>query len=182
MIAKAKANPGKLTYASPGVGSVSHLAVELLKLRANIEITHVPFNGAAPSLQAALAGTTDVAAVSIAGLIGHIRSGALKGLAQTGSGHWIDLPDVPTMAEAGVPNTVVETSQMFLAPAGTPEPIIERLAEETRVILENPDIKTKMLNAGFMVQYEGPEQLHARMAREIPMWKEIVERAGLKKG
>jgi tripartite-type tricarboxylate transporter receptor subunit TctC len=181
LIAKAKADPGKLTYASPGVGSVSHLAVELLKLRADINMTHVPFNGAAPSLQAALAGTTDIASVSIAGLIGHIRSGALKGLAQTGSEHWVDLPDVPTMEEAGVPNAVVETSQMFLAPAGTPEPIIKRLAEETRAILQKPDVKEKMLKAGFAVKYEGPEELHARMVREIPIWKEIVERAGLKK-
>ena len=181
LVAKAKANPGKLTYASPGVGSVSQLAVELLKLRANIDMTHVPFNGAAPSLQAALAGTTDTASVSIAGLIGFIRSGQLKGLAQTGAEHWVDLPDAPTMAEAGIPNAVVETSQMFLAPAGTPEPVIKRLSEETRAILQKPDVKEKMLKAGFMVKYEGPDELHARMVREIPMWKEIVERAGLKK-
>lgn len=181
LIAKAKASPGKLNYASPGVGSVSQLAVELLKLRAGIEITHVPFSGAAPALQAALAGTTDIASVSIAGLIGHIRSGELKGLAQTGAEHWVDLPDVPTMAEAGVPNAVVETSQMFLAPAGTPQPIIKRLAEETKAILQEPDVKEKMLKAGFMVKYEGPDELHARMVREIPMWKEIVERAGLGK-
>jgi tripartite-type tricarboxylate transporter receptor subunit TctC len=78
LISKAKADSGKLNYASPGVGSVSQLAVELLKLRANIDITHIPFNGAAPALQAALAGTTDIASVSIAGLIGFIRSGELK--------------------------------------------------------------------------------------------------------
>ncbi|HXD45788.1 MAG TPA: tripartite tricarboxylate transporter substrate binding protein [Pseudolabrys sp.] len=181
LIKKAKASPGKLNYASPGVGSVSQLAVELLKLRAGIDITHVPFSGAAPSLQAALAGTTDIASVSIAGLIGHIRSGELKGLAQTGAEHWVDLPDVPTMAEAGVPNAVVETSQMFLAPAGTPQPIIKRLADETKAILQEPDVKEKMLKAGFMVKYEGPDELHARMVREIPVWKEIVERAGLGK-
>jgi tripartite-type tricarboxylate transporter receptor subunit TctC len=179
LIAKAKANPGKLTYASPGVGSVSHLAIELLKLRANIEMTHVPFSGAAPSLQAALAGNTDIACVSIAGLIGHIRSGELKGLAQTGSERWVDLLDVPTMAEAGVPNAVVETSQMFLAPAGTPESIIKRLAEETRLILQKSEVKEKMLKAGFLVRYEGPQDLQARMTREVPMWKEVVERAGL---
>jgi tripartite-type tricarboxylate transporter receptor subunit TctC len=112
-------------------------------------------------------------------LIGFIRSGELKGLAQTGSERWFDLPDVPTMGEAGIPNAVVETSQMFLAPTGTPAPIIRRLAEETQVILQKPDIKAKMLNAGFMVKYEGPEDLHSRMVREIPRWKEIVERAGL---
>ncbi len=181
LIAKAKANPGKLTYASPGVGSVSQLAVELLKLRADIDMTHVPFPGAAPSLQAALAGTTDIASVSIAGLVNYIRSGQLKALAQTGSEHWVDLPDVPTMAEAGVPNAVVETSQMFLAPTGTPADVIKRLADETRIILAKPDIKDKMLKAGFMVKFEGPDELKARMAREVPVWKEIVERAGVAK-
>jgi tripartite-type tricarboxylate transporter receptor subunit TctC len=181
LISRAKADPGKLNYASPGVGSVSQLTVELLKLRANIDITHIPFSGAAPALQAALAGTTDIASVSIAGLIGFIRSGELKALAQTGSERWYDLPDVPTMGEAGIPNAVVETSQMFLAPSGTAAPIIRRLTEETQVILQNPDIKAKMLNAGFMVKYEGPEDLHSRMVREIPMWKEIVERASLEK-
>lgn len=181
LVAKAKAEPGKLTYASPGLGSVSQLAVELLKLRADIDMTHVPFNGAAPALQSALAGTTDVACVSIAGLIGHIQSGALKALVQTGAEHWVDLPDVPSMQEAGIPNAVIETAQMMLAPAGTPAPIVARLSEETRAILARPDVKAKMLKAGFLVKYEGPEDLHARMLREIPIWKEIVERAGLAK-
>jgi tripartite-type tricarboxylate transporter receptor subunit TctC len=181
LVARAKAEPGKLTYASPGLGSVSQLAVELMKLRAGIDMTHVPYSGAAPALQAALAGTTDISCVSIAGLIGHIRSGALKALAQTGSEHWFDLPDVPTMQEAGIPNAVVETSQMMLVPVGTPAPIVTRLADEIRAILAKPDIKTKMLTAGFLVKYEGPEDLHARMVREIPVWKEIVERAGLVK-
>src|SRR5689334_21625290 len=140
LIAKAKANPGKVTYATAGLGSVSQLAVELLKLRTGIDMTHVPFSGAAPSLQAALSGTTDIACVSIAGLIGHIRSGALIALAQTGAEPWIDMPDVPTMQKAGVPNAVVETSQMMLAPAGTPAAVVARLADETRAILAKPDI------------------------------------------
>lgn len=181
LIKKAKAEPGKITYATPGTGSVSHLAVELLKLRAGIALNHVPFQGAAPSLQAALAGTTDIASVSIAGLIGHIRSGALIALAQTGAEKWIDMPDVPTMQEAGIPNAVVETSQMMLAPTGTPKPVVDRLAEETRAILAKPDMKEKMLKAGFLVKFEGPDELRARMEREVPMWKEVVERAGLAK-
>jgi tripartite-type tricarboxylate transporter receptor subunit TctC len=148
LIAKAKANPGKITYATAGLGSVSQLAVELLKLRAGIDMTHVPYSGAAPSLQSALQGTTDIASVSIAGLIGHIRSGTLKALAQTGAEHWVDLPDVPTLQEAGVPNAVVETSQMFLAPGGTAPDIIRRLSEETRIILQKPDVREKMVKAG----------------------------------
>jgi tripartite-type tricarboxylate transporter receptor subunit TctC len=181
LIAKAKANPGKLTYATAGTGSVSQLAVELLKIRADIQMTHVPFQGAAPSLQAALQGTTDIASVAIAGLVGHIKSGSLKALVQTGDTRWPDLPDVPTMAEAGIPNAVVETSQMLLAPAGTPEPIIKKLSDATRAVMQQPDVQEKMAKAGFRVQYEGPQELHARMVREVPLWKEIVERAGLAK-
>jgi tripartite-type tricarboxylate transporter receptor subunit TctC len=181
LIAKAKANPGKLTYATAGTGSVSQLAVELLKIRGGIDMTHVPFRGAAPSLEAALAGTTTVASVSIGGLVGHIKSGDLKALVQTGAKRAPDLPDVPTMAEAGVPNAVVETSQMLLAPAGTPADVVAKLSEATRDILAKPDVQAKLAKAGFVVQYEGPKELHARMVKEIPQWKEIVERAGLNK-
>ena len=179
LIAKAKVEPGKLTYATAGTGSVSQLAVELLKIRANIDMTHVPYQGAAPSLQAALSGTTDLASVTIAGLVGHIKSGALKALVQTGAERWPDLPDVPTMGEAGIPNAVIETSQMLLAPAGTPDGVIKRLTEATREVLQKPEVKEKMAKAGFRVKYEGPQELHARMVREIPLWKELVERAGL---
>ena len=94
-------------------------------------------------------------------MISHIRSGTLKALAQTGAEHWVDMPDVPTMQEAGVPNAIVETSQMFLAPACTPPEIIKRLSEETRLILQKPDIKEKMLTGGFMVKYQGPKELCA---------------------
>jgi tripartite-type tricarboxylate transporter receptor subunit TctC len=179
LIAKAKANPGKLTYATAGIGSFSHLAVELLKLRANIKMTNVPYSGAAPAVEAALSGTTDIASIPIANLIGFIRAGKLKALVQTGKEHWPDMPDVPTMAEAGIPDAVVETTQMFLAPAGTPAPILKRLTEATHDILAKPDVQAKMLKAGFKVKFEGPEELHALMVRELPMWKEIIESAGI---
>ena len=180
LIAKAKADPGKITYSSPGVGSVSQLAVELLELRSDTKLIHVPFQGAAPAAQAAMAGTTDVGSVNIAGLIGFIQSGKLKALVQTGEKRWPDLPDVPTMQEAGIPNAVVETSQMLLAPAGTPQPIIDRLAKEVGAIMSKPDVRERMLKASFAVQFEGPDQLRARIAREVPMWKDLVERAGIK--
>jgi tripartite-type tricarboxylate transporter receptor subunit TctC len=179
LIAKAKAEPGKITYSSPGVGSVSQLAVELLELRTTTKLIHVPFQGAAPAAQAAMAGTTDIGSVNIAGLIGFIQSGKLKALVQTGEKRWPDLPDVPTMQEAGIPNAVVETTQMLLAPAGTPQPIIDRLAKEVKTIMAKPDVREKMLKASFAVEYEGPEQLRARIAREVPMWKDLVERAGI---
>src|SRR3974390_338893 len=177
LIAKAKAEPGKITYSSPGVGSVSQLAVELLELRTDTKLIHVPFSGAAPAAQAAMAGTTDVGSVNSAGLIGFIQSGKLKALVQTGEARWPDLPDVPTMQEAGIPNAVVETSQMLLVPTGTPQPLIERLPQEGSAIMSKPDVRERMQKASFAVQYEGPDQLRARIAREVPMWKELVERA-----
>ena len=180
LLEKAKAKPNTLTFATPGVGSVSQLAVELIKVRTGAEFIHVPYSGAGPAAQAAIAGTTDFASVNIAGLIGHVQSGTLKALVQTGKDKWPDLPDVPTMEEAGIPNAVVDTSQVFLAPAGTPQDILDRLAKETQKILQKPDVREKMLKASFAVKYEGPEQLRARTAREVPMWKELVEKAGIK--
>ena len=180
LVAKAKTEPGKLTYSSPGVGSVSQLAVELLELRTSTKLVHVPYQGAAPAAQAAAAGTTDLGSINIAGLIGFIQSGKLKALVQTGQDRWPDLPEVPTMHEAGIPNAVVETTQMLLAPAGTPKPIVERLAKEVRVILNKPDVRERMLKASFAVKFEDPDELAARIAREVPMWKELVDRAGIK--
>jgi tripartite-type tricarboxylate transporter receptor subunit TctC len=136
--------------------------------------------GLAAAAQAAIAGTTDLASVNVSGLIGHIQSGTLKPLVQTGKERWPDLPEVPTLEQAGIPNAVVDTSQMFLAPAGTPAPIVEGLAKETHAILHKPDVRDKMLKASFAVKYEGPDELRARIAREVPMWKELVERAGIR--
>ena len=180
LIAKAKASPGKINFASPGLGSVSQLAVELLKLRTQTELVHVPYSGAAPAAQAVIAGTTEIGSVNVAGLIGHIQSGTLRALVQTGSERWPDLPDVPTMAQAGIADAVVETTQMLLAPTGTPQEIVDHLAKEIELIMRKPDVREKMLKASFAVAYEGPEQLRARIAREVPMWREIVERAGIK--
>jgi len=181
LIAKAKANPGRLTCASPGVGSSSGMAVELLELRANIDINHIAFNGSDMALHAVLSGGTDVAAVSLGGMTDYIRSHELKALVQTGDQRWFDLPDVPTMAEAGIPNAVLETSLMFAAPAGTPAMIIDRLTRATKEILERPEIQSQMLNIGIHLQYEGPADLHARIMRELLLWKDIVRRAGLDK-
>jgi tripartite-type tricarboxylate transporter receptor subunit TctC len=155
--------------------------LDLLKIRAGIDITDTPFDGNELAMSAAITGATDVASLGLGGSINHIRSGELKALAQTGSDRWVDLPDVPTMAEAGIPNTVVETSLMFFAPAATPDSVIDRLTRLTQAILQQRDFQVEMLEAGVRLQYEGPEGLYARITREIPMWKEVVKPAGVKK-
>jgi tripartite-type tricarboxylate transporter receptor subunit TctC len=180
IVQKAKAEPGKITYATPGVGSISQLAVELLKLRAGIDMVHVPYQGAAPAAQAAMAGNVDFASVAVAGMMGMVHGGQLKPIVQTGAGTWPELPGVPTMAEAGISDAVVDTTQMLLAPAGTPQPVIDRLAKEVLAVMRKPEVRDKMLKASFEVRPEGPEALAARIAREVPMWKDIVAKAGLK--
>jgi tripartite-type tricarboxylate transporter receptor subunit TctC len=181
LIAKARANPGKLTFATAGVGSVSQLAVELLKVRANIDMIHVPYAGAAQALQAAASATTDVASVAVGGVIGNIRSGTVKALVQTGAARSPELPDVPTMQEAGIPNAVVETWQMLLAPAKTPAAVVKRLTEATRAVMQNTEVRARLAKVGLQAGYADPQELHARMTKEMPMWKEIVDRAGIKK-
>jgi tripartite-type tricarboxylate transporter receptor subunit TctC len=180
LVQKAKAEPGKITYSTPGVGSISQLAVELLKLRAGIDMVHVPYQGAAPAAQAALAGNVDFASVAVAGMMGMVHGGQLRPIVQTGAGPWPELPGVPTMAEAGIADAVVDTTQMLLAPAGTPQPVIDRLVKEVLAIMRKPEVRDKMLKASFEVKPEGPEALAARIAREVPMWKDIVDKAGLK--
>ena len=181
LITKAKANPGRLTCASPGIGSSSGMAVELLELRAKIVVNHIAFNGSDMALSAVLSGAADIAAIGLGGKIAHIHSGELKALVQTGDQRWFDLPNVPTMAEAGIPNAVLETSLMFAAPSGTPPMVIDKLTKATKQILEESYTKSQMLNVGVNLQYEGPEALHARVMRELLVWKDIVKRAGLDK-
>ncbi len=180
LIAKAKANPGKVTYATPGVGSISQLAVELLKLRAGIDLVHVPYQGAAPAVQAVWGGSVDIASVAVAGIIGMVNQQGLHPIVQTGAGPWPELPGVPTMAQAGIADAVVDTTQMLLAPAGTPRPVIDRLANEVLAIMRKEEVRAKMLKASFEVRPEGPAALAARIAREVPMWKDIVDKAGIR--
>jgi tripartite-type tricarboxylate transporter receptor subunit TctC len=180
LIAAAKSRPDLFNYSSPGAGTTPQLSAELLKLRAGINLTHVPFTGAGPALTAVLAGTTQLGALNLSVVIQHIKSGALRALVQTGAGRWPDLPDTPTMEEAGFPNSVSETFQALLAPVGTPEPIVRRIETEVIAILQQPNTQAKLKDAGFGVIAKGPAALEARIAREVPMWRDVIAKAGIK--
>ncbi|TCT06065.1 Bug family tripartite tricarboxylate transporter substrate binding protein [Aquabacter spiritensis] len=181
LVAKAKANPGKMTYGSPGVGSTPHLAMELIKLKLGLDILHIPFTGLGPAMTAVLGGQTDFSSTTVAGVMGNVRSGKLKPMVQTGTQRWPELPDTPTVGEVGAPGASSETSQMVLVPTGTPQPIIDRLSAEILKIMAKPEVKEKMLTAGFAVKGEGPAQLRQRMEKEIAMWKDVAERAGIRR-
>ena len=180
LIAKAKANPGKLNWTSPGGGTTPYLAGELLKLRIGIDMVHIPFPGAGPATQSALAGQVDMYTANLGSVAQYIESGELRPLAQTGSERWPELKQVPTLAELGVYDAETDTFQAIYAPAGTPQPIIDRLVKEVKAILSRPAIREHLLNTGLGVIAGGPEILRARVVREVPMYKEIIDKAGLK--
>ena len=180
LIAKAKANPGKLNWTSPGAGTTPYLAGEVLKLRTGISMQHIPFAGAGPATTAALAGQVDLYTANIGSLIGAIDAGKLLPIAVTSQERWPELPNVPTLDELGVKDAVSDTFQGIFAPAGTPQAVIDRLAKELSLILNRPDTREKFVKAGLPVLAEGPEVFRARIAREIPMYKAIIDQAGLK--
>jgi len=179
LIAKAKAEPGKLTFGTPGVGSTPHMAMELLMASAGIKLVHVPFSGLGPAVTAMMQGTTDLTAVTVAGVMGYINAGTARALLQTGKEPWPELPDVPTIEKAGIKDAASETVQIVLAPAGTPEPILARLEKEIVAIMKRPDVRDRMLKAGFRTAPEGREYLRARLKFELALWRKVAERAGI---
>jgi tripartite-type tricarboxylate transporter receptor subunit TctC len=180
LVARAKARPGTFNYSSPGVGTKSHLTGEELKLRASIEMTHVPYRGAGPAALAVLEGTTQVGSVALAAAEALIQSHQLTALAVTGAKRWFSLPDVPTMIEQGYPGFVSDTFNALFAPAGTPPAVVALLAKESQTALRTAEALDQAHRAGFEVIAGTPDQLTARLAAEIPAVKELVARIGIK--
>ncbi len=180
LVAEAKANPGKLNWSSPGAGTTPYLAGELLQQRAGIKMVHIPFQGAGPALTAALGGQVDMYTAALGSLQPMIEAGKLRGLAVTSLKRWADLPDLPTLEEQGIHDAASDTFQGIFAPAGTPQPVIDRLVKEITAILARPDIRDRYAKSGLPVTAEPPDAFRARLAREVPMYKEIVDKAGLK--
>jgi tripartite-type tricarboxylate transporter receptor subunit TctC len=180
LIAMAKAKPGKLNFATPGTGTMPHLAAELLKLRAGIDMVHIPYPGGGQAVQSLLSGTVEVVSLAAPQAMPQVRSGKMKGLALTGSERWRDMPDLPTLLESGLKDAVAETWQALFMPAGTPDAIVRRIARETTTILQRPEVIEKFRQIGFAVTGKGPEALRARLAAEIPRWKEVIEKGGIK--
>jgi tripartite-type tricarboxylate transporter receptor subunit TctC len=180
LVAQAKANPQKFNYSSPGAGTKSHLTGELLKLRAGIQMVHVPFRGAGPAAQAVLANTVQVGSVALAAAESLIKDGQLRALAVTSEKRWFSLPDIPTMIEVGYPGFISDTFNALLAPANVPPDILALLVRESRAAFEKPEAREQARKAGFEVVAGTPEQLAARIRAEIPSVRELVEKAGIK--
>ena len=179
LCARAKADPSAINYSTAGIGTTPHLAAELLKVISGIHMTHVPYSGGAPAVQAVLGGHVPVAVAALAPAHPHIKSGSVKALAVTGTNRWFDLPEVPTMIELGYKDFVSDTFQGFLAPAKTPPAIIELLSTKAIEILKTPETAERLRNSGFEVIANGPEGMRKRIADEVPKWRDIVAKAGI---
>ncbi len=179
LIALAKANPGKLTMASPGTGSAPHLAEALFMQMAGIEMTHVPYRGAAPAFADLLPGRVDCFFGSGA-LLSYMRSGQVRGLATTGSKRDPAAPELPTIAESGVPGYEVMSWQALFVPARTPPEIVHRMSADTNTALADPAIRDKLARSGYVAGGSSPAELGALLKSEIAKWSAVIKSVGIK--
>jgi tripartite-type tricarboxylate transporter receptor subunit TctC len=179
-VALAKANPGKLTFASSGTGGIIHLTGEMFKQAAGIDLTHVPYKGTTQILPDLLDGRIDLALDSLPAYLVHMRSGRVRVFAVASRQRSVLLPELPTMAEAGVPGVVAATDYALYAPAGTPRDVVMRLYRDTAAVLENADLRAKLAAQSIEVRGGTPEALQAELAEEITKWGRVIEAAHIK--
>lgn len=179
-LAAAKESPGKLSYASTGVGSQNHLAAEDLKRRAGVDILHVPYGGGGPAVQAVLANTVNITFLSYAALKGNIASGKIKALAVTGAKRLADLPDVPTVQESGFPGFEVYSWIGLFTPAATPPATVKKLTEDFQATLRDPAVSAKLTEAGFEVVASDGPTLDRWVREQHDRWADFVKKTGLK--
>jgi tripartite-type tricarboxylate transporter receptor subunit TctC len=180
LIAYAKDNPGKLSFGSGGNGTPAHLAGELLKIEAKLDMTHVPFRGTGPALQAVIGGHVPMAYNPPSPLIPHIQSGAIRPIAITTLKRTAVLPEVPTIAESGFPGFEATTWHALVAPAGTPKEVIAALHQATAATVNDPAARKALTDLGVDVVGGTPEELRAYLKSEIPKWAAVVKASGAK--
>ena len=181
-IALAKANPEKFNVATPPVGTAPHIQAEVLKVRENMpKLETIVYKGGGDALQALLGGTAQLSSGSLPPAHPHIKAGTLRCLAVTGDQRWPDLPDVPTMEQEGYKDFVFATDTVLLAPAKTPPEAVKWLERETLKVLSTPEMKEKLLKAGFLVRPKGGADAWARVTKEIDLYKSVIDQAGIPK-
>jgi len=177
LVALAKANPGKLSFASAGVGVLNHLSGELFKQAAGIDMMHVPYKGTQQFLPDLLDGRVDMALDSLPAYMPHVKSGRLRVLAVASRERSKVLPEVPTMAEAGVPGVLSQTDYAIFAPAGTPREVVMRINRETNDVLQSEDLRAKLAAQGIEVTGGTPDALQAALAEEMTKWRRVIREA-----
>jgi tripartite-type tricarboxylate transporter receptor subunit TctC len=179
-IAYAKANPGKLNYASQGNGSVSHIGTEIFKQQTGVDMVHVPYKGSGAAIQDVLAGQVQVFITTPPSVMGHVQTGKLKALAVTGQSRHPMMPTVPTVAEAGLPGFQLESWVALYVAAGTPPNIIEKLSQSVKAGLELPEVKQRADAAGVELRYLPPTEMTKLLNQEITSWSKAIKSANIK--
>ena len=180
LIALAKEKPGELNYATAGVGSFQHLASELFKLQAGVNIVHVPFKGGGPAMMDVIAGNTQIAIGSLVQMLPQIKGGRLKALGIGSANRIPALPDLPTISETGVPGYEVTNWWGIVVPAGTPRPIVERLNKELTAIVASPETRKRFETEGAEPLSMSPEEFSRFIAAETTKWARVVKEAGIR--
>jgi tripartite-type tricarboxylate transporter receptor subunit TctC len=181
LLSQAKTNPGKIAYGTAGIGSTHHLAGELLASMAKVDLLHVPYRGDAGSITALLAGDVPFIIAPPTAVLTNIKAGKLKAIATTGPQRWVGLPDVPTVAEQGVPGYDVRSWAGLMAPAGTPKPVIDKLNAETLKTLQLPHVKTRLEEMGGDVRGSTPDEMKNMVTFETQKWIQVVNNAKIPK-
>ena len=178
-IAYLKANPGKLSYASQGSGSLSHIGTEMFKLQTGTSMVHIPYRGSGPAIQDVLSGQVQVFITTPPSVMQHIQAGKLKGFAVAGKTRQSGIPNVPTTAEAGLKGFELEAWVGIFAPAGTPPDVIAKLTASIKQALELPETKNRATAAGIDLRYLPPTELDALVKRETEFWAKTIKTAGI---
>jgi tripartite-type tricarboxylate transporter receptor subunit TctC len=181
LLKQAKANPGKLAYGTAGIGSTHHLAGELLSSMAKVDLLHIPYRGDAGSITSLLAGDVPFIIAPPTAVLSNIKGGKLKAIATTGPQRWGGMPEVPTVAEQGVPGYDVRSWAGLMAPAGTPKPIIDKLNAETLKAIQLPNVKARLEEMGGDVRGSTSEEMRAMVASETQKWTQVVNVAKIPK-
>ncbi len=180
LIALAKSKPGQLNYATTGIGGSGHLANEMMNMLAGIKTQHIPYKGAGPAILDLIGGQLQIFINNPLTLIAHVQSGRVKAMAITGEARVPALPQVPTFTEAGLPGLEVKPWFFVLAPAGTPKPIISKLATEISRIVAMPDVQDFLARQGMNPFISTTEQLAAMMKTELVKWAKVIKAANIK--
>ena len=180
LIALAKARPGQLVYASTGVGSNAHFGTELFKYMTGTDMLHVPYKGGGPALIETISGQAQVCLSSLIQASGHIRAGKLRALATSSAKRSLSFPELPTIAEAGVPGYDTANWWGVAGPRGMPPAIVTRLADEIKVVLGNPEVQKRLINEGAEPMVKSPTELGQYVAAEMERWAKVAKVAGIR--
>jgi tripartite-type tricarboxylate transporter receptor subunit TctC len=179
LVALAKSQPGKLNFASAGTGGITHLAGELFKLTAKIDIVHVPYRGAAPAINDLLGQQVQMAFLDLPVILPHIKAGTLRGIALGAPARASTAPDIPTTAEVGMPDILIENWYGMIAPAATPPAVVAALNKVATQAMADPSVKEKLADQGLTLEPQTPDEFRALINAETKKWAKVIKDAGI---